>query len=132
MAIIHLTVLLIAFPAAIMVIWYGLRRRDRLLDIEKDRTPIYSAVVAARTDTFGLSYPFVRLALYEDLFVLTSVPKVVLAYNEIDRIEISSFMMETCTCIYPNTGSCHSALIRIYRCDHNRVIEIIEERRRSQ
>jgi hypothetical protein len=69
------------------------------LDIEKGRTPVYHERCGGRfgmpasgeTGLFShgfFTFPFVRLSMYEDFVVISYSVQIVLAYSEIDNVEV--------------------------------------------
>ena len=68
---------------------------QRHLDIEKDKTPIYTSTTGGEIG--GLTYkgPFISLRIYEDFLVIRYTKTLVFRFDEIDRVEVKKWMGKT-------------------------------------
>jgi len=72
-------------PIVIGVIIYLVRKRNIILDIEKDKNPVYSENCRGKFGVF-LNTPFVRFAIYNEFIVISYSKKILLRFDEIDKV----------------------------------------------
>ncbi len=70
----------------LIVFFYFIKKRDVLLDIEKSKIASYQEICGGRFNGFNLTWPFVRVSIYDSFIVISYVKKIVLTYEEIDSI----------------------------------------------
>lgn len=95
----------LGFLAPLIVIGffiYIIKKRNSLLDIEKNLTPIYMEDCGGRFDGYNLTIPFVRFKIYDNFIVISYTKKILLKYTDIKRIEIKRHIISKGIHIYHN------------------------------
>ncbi len=84
--------------------------RDKRAEIELGKNPIIEMYCGFKKENLSATYPFARIAMYEDFFVLSSLLKFVIRYEETEFFKINK--------LFINNG------IRLYDRDKN-IIAVI-------
>jgi len=79
------------FFIVFILFYVDMRKKKSLLDIEKNQVPIFFYNnLGARIDLLNLTYPFVRLSVYKDFFVISYSKKLVFMKEEVLEFKIIS------------------------------------------
>lgn len=76
------------FAAILCLFGYFIKKRNTILEPERNLKPIYTENCGARFGGLNLTIPFVRLAIYDDFLVLSCLKPVLMKFDEIDRVEL--------------------------------------------
>ena len=71
----------------ILVFALSFKKRNALLDRERGLTPIHTETCGGKFNYVNFSWPFVRLALYNDFMVISYWQQLLLNYHEIEKVE---------------------------------------------
>jgi hypothetical protein len=80
--------ILMGFSVAFILFRRAKRKRDELLPEEKGQNLLYEEIGGGQFDWSNTSPPYVKLRLYDDFLVISSLEKILLRYEDIDSVQM--------------------------------------------
>src|SRR5688572_19269885 len=77
---------------AITVLTIGWVRAHRRFAVEEGKTPLYQANVGGSIGWTGYRGPLISVRVYEEFMVIGGWQRVVLRYEQIDRVELKAWL----------------------------------------
>ena len=93
---------MIAILALFVVVYISNSRKSK---IEDGKSPIHSERCGARIGFWNWTFPFVRLALYEEFLILKSLGTLHINYNDIARLEKAGMISKGLKIVVKNKAS---------------------------
>lgn len=107
-----------------------IRKRNSLHEIEKNLKPIHVEYCGGRFGWTNLTFPFVRLAIYNDFIVISYVNKIHLLLSEINRLEVKRHLFSKGLHIYHTRRDAPQDII-IWSTNCDGIKKLIESRIQS-